>query len=279
MSPIRGRYAIDMLVPNWRPQTLEFNFGNWSHTVDRVSSPFSLGESGHPLTIIRFTDYGFEIDDNGCAGIPCSVIWIRGEPAQSATVDSRPAGTPPTSGSAEKSGQSSDLPSMSRPTFDQGGNGSSMMQVNNAPNGILIAGGTVTNPTVNNYGPPSRRLTVDQKESLQAALSGSKARVIIWFFDGGDTQAVAQDLYDVFVQAGWEMAERHPEGAIQTEPQRCDIAVFLPASSANEPASAATIALVRAMKSPWMHLSVGTGLSSNIPAGSVKLVVGPRWEQ
>jgi pimeloyl-ACP methyl ester carboxylesterase len=275
----RGRYDVDMLVPNWRPEALEFRFGSWSQTVNRGLSPFSLGESGHPLAITRFTDYGFEIDDNECAGIPYSVIWIRGEPAQSATADPRAAGTPATSDPAEKNGKSSDLPSISPPKVNQGGNGSSMVQVNNAPNGILVAGGTVTNPTVNNYGPRSRRLTADEEESLKAALSGSKARVIIWFFGGDDTQAVAQDFYDVFVQAGWEMSASTPEGAIQTEPQRSDIALFLPASSANEPAGAAETALVSAMKSSWMHLSVGTGLSGNIPGGSVKLVVGPRWEQ
>jgi len=149
----------------------------------------------------------------------------------------------------------------------------------NAPNGIAIGGGIVTNPTVNNYSPLSRRLTADQKNNLKAAVSATKARIIIWFFNGNDTQRLAQDLYDVFQEAGWEMATPHPEGAIQVDPQKCDIGLFLPASSANEPASAAAIAVVTAMKSPWMHLLVGTGLSDNVPEGSVKLVVGPRWDE
>jgi hypothetical protein len=90
---------------------------------------------------------------------------------------------------------------------------------------------------------------------------------------------LAQDLYDVFQEAGWEMAAPHPEGAIQAEPLKCDIGIFLPASSANEPASPAAIAVLTAMKSSWMHLSVGSGLSDKVPDGSVKLVVGPRWNQ
>jgi hypothetical protein len=151
--------------------------------------------------------------------------------------------------------------------------------INSAPNGIAIAGGTVTNPTVNNYGLMSRRLTANEENNLQAALSSSKARVIIWFFGGDDTQRLAQDFYDVFHGAGWEMAAPYPEGALQVEPQKFDIALFLPASTANEPASAATIAVVDAMKALQMHLSLAIGTSANIPGGSVKLVVGPRWIQ
>ena len=149
----------------------------------------------------------------------------------------------------------------------------------NAPNGIAIGGGIVTNPTVNNYGPRSRRLTADERNNLKVAVSGTKDRVIIWFFGGEDTQAVAQDFYDVLHEAGWEMAAPHPEGAIQVEPQKCDVAVFLPASSRNEQATPATIAVVTAMKALSMHLSVGFGFSEQVPDGSLKLVVGPRWEQ
>lgn len=83
----------------------------------------------------------------------------------------------------------------------------------------------------------------------------------------------------MFKEAGWEMTAAHPEGAIQTEPMKCDIGLLLPASSANEPPSAAAIAVVTAMRSSWMYLSVVTGLSEKVPEGSVKLVVGPRWNQ
>lgn len=151
--------------------------------------------------------------------------------------------------------------------------------VNNAPNGIAIGGGIVTNPTVNNYGPRSRRLTADERNNLKAAIAGSKGRVIIWFFVGDDTQALAQDFYDVFHEAGWEMAAARPEGAIQVEPQKCDIALFLPASSVNEPAAPATIEVVTAMRAHWMHLSVCMGFSDKVAEGWLKLVVAPRWEQ
>jgi len=41
-------------------------------------------------------------------------------------------------------------------------------QINNAPNGIAIGGGKVTNPTVNNFGSPSRRLTAQQITTIRS---------------------------------------------------------------------------------------------------------------
>ncbi|MBZ5660722.1 MAG: hypothetical protein LAO08_09970 [Acidobacteriia bacterium] len=49
------------------------------------------------------------------------------------------------------------------------------VQINNTPSGIAIGGGTVTNPTVNNFGPLNRRLnqkqTVDLESSARSACS------------------------------------------------------------------------------------------------------------
>jgi hypothetical protein len=76
----RGRYDVDMLIPDWRPVEMEFRLGNWFQVLQRQRPPFSLAGSGHPVTISSFTNYGFEIDDSGCAGIPFSVVWLQGEP-------------------------------------------------------------------------------------------------------------------------------------------------------------------------------------------------------
>jgi hypothetical protein len=43
------------------------------------------------------------------------------------------------------------------------------LQINNAPSGIAIGGGTVTNPTVNNFGLPDRRLTQSQIIALETS--------------------------------------------------------------------------------------------------------------
>jgi hypothetical protein len=45
-------------------------------------------------------------------------------------------------------------------------------EINNAPNGIAIGGGTVTNPTVNNFGTPSRRLTSQQISAIKSSAQG-----------------------------------------------------------------------------------------------------------
>jgi len=52
-------------------------------------------------------------------------------------------------------------------------------EFNNAPNGIAISGGNVTNPTVNNFSPPERRLTQAQTvelDSLAESLPESTAQ-------------------------------------------------------------------------------------------------------
>jgi hypothetical protein len=149
---------------------------------------------------------------------------------------------------------------------------------NIAPNGFAVSGGVLNNPTINNYGSQPRRLTDAEKASLKTAVSGTSADLIVWFFGGDDTSRLAQDFYDVLNEAGWKPTAPHPEGAIQVEPQQCDVALFLPASATNKPASPAAIALVSAMKAPWMHLSSCAGLSPNVPEGSIKLVIGPRWD-
>ncbi len=49
----------------------------------------------------------------------------------------------------------------------------------NAPNGIAIAGGTVNNPTVNNYGPPAVQLTWSASDAPAEAPTGQFAKAVI----------------------------------------------------------------------------------------------------
>jgi hypothetical protein len=76
----QGSYEVDMdMPPNWRPEVLDFRFSDRIITVERYKPfPHSLRDSGHPLTIVNFTDDGFTIDDEGCAGISYNVTWSRG---------------------------------------------------------------------------------------------------------------------------------------------------------------------------------------------------------
>jgi hypothetical protein len=83
-------------------------------------------------------------------------------------------------------------------------------QIVSAPNGIAVGGGTVSNPTVNNYGPQQRQLTPPQ-ESLILSMVGVPPTSD---FDGvycimGDQEGhvYAQQLWDVFSKAGWNVGK------------------------------------------------------------------------
>jgi hypothetical protein len=77
----KGTYEVSMgMQPNWQPEALVFRFSpSTSIVIDRSDSfPRGLVVSGYPLTINRLTKGGFEVDDNGCAGIEYEVTWRRG---------------------------------------------------------------------------------------------------------------------------------------------------------------------------------------------------------
>jgi hypothetical protein len=85
-----------------------------------------------------------------------------------------------------------------------------------APNGIAIGGGTVYNPMVNNYGPPTRRISDEQKVSLTACLKTNPGKFTIGAIAGNnEAYAFAQDWYDVFMQAGWTNEWTSPIATIE----------------------------------------------------------------
>jgi hypothetical protein len=64
-----------------------------------------------------------------------------------------------------------------------------------APNGIAIGGGTVTNPTVNNFAPPARTLTKDQHDKIVSALAGKQLIVKFgYLIDAPDARQFASKL-------------------------------------------------------------------------------------
>jgi hypothetical protein len=92
-------------------------------------------------------------------------------------------------------------------------------QVVNAPNGIGAIGSTLVNPTVNNFAPPSRTLTADQKSRLAAAAEEipKSIMVVIGSADDGESQSYAEEIRQVFLQHGTTRARGtlfgwHPTG-------------------------------------------------------------------
>lgn len=75
----------------------------------------------------------------------------------------------------------------------------------NAPQGIGISGGNVTNPTVNNFAPPARRLSEPEKALLVACAAQKPAKFTVSALANNmEAYNYAQDWLDVLTQAGWE---------------------------------------------------------------------------
>lgn len=86
----------------------------------------------------------------------------------------------------------------------------------NAPNGIAIAGpATVTNPTVNNFSPPNRRLSDDQKTALKSCLAMKTGTYTVSSIaNNGEAYRYAQDFSEVFSTAGWKNEQPIPVAII-----------------------------------------------------------------
>jgi cytoskeletal protein RodZ len=85
----------------------------------------------------------------------------------------------------------------------------------NAPNGIAIAGGTVTNPTVNNYAPASRRLSNEQKTMLVACLKSNPGTFTVSAIsNNAEAYQYASDFSGVFTSAGWKNEQPIPVAII-----------------------------------------------------------------
>jgi hypothetical protein len=55
------------------------------------------------------------------------------------------------------------------------------VQINSAPNGFAIGGGMVTNPTVNNFGPTERHLSIEQIQALNLEAASLPEDSPSWF--------------------------------------------------------------------------------------------------
>ncbi len=80
--------------------------------------------------------------------------------------------------------------------------------INNAPNGIAISGGTVSNPTVNNFGSPSRNISVDSRDAVRVLLAKHPATVRVFAVDDMEANEFAQQWYDLLAAAGWTMKDK-----------------------------------------------------------------------
>lgn len=90
------------------------------------------------------------------------------------------------------------------------GSGSSTppITINNAPNGIAISGGNVTNPTVNNFGSQSRSINSGLRQTLTVILAKHVATVRVYSVNDMEANEFAQQWYDLLAAAGWMMKDK-----------------------------------------------------------------------
>jgi hypothetical protein len=73
------------------------------------------------------------------------------------------------------------------------------------PGSIGITGGTVTNPTVNNFGSPVRRIRPESRDDVIAILKQTPIKIDIAYVPGDETFQFANDMYEILKGAGWEI--------------------------------------------------------------------------
>jgi hypothetical protein len=77
---------------------------------------------------------------------------------------------------------------------------------NDAPGGFSISGGTVINPTINNYGAPERAVPADKESDFEAALKTFPAGGVITIVKGGSSDDIGplqSQIIKLLKNAGW----------------------------------------------------------------------------
>jgi hypothetical protein len=90
-----------------------------------------------------------------------------------------------------------------------------------APNGMAIVGneGTIVNPTVNNFAPPNRRLSDEQRNVLVSCLQTKPGKFMVEAMStNNETYRYAQDWSEVLSSAGWNNESRLPVRVVLTGP-------------------------------------------------------------
>jgi hypothetical protein len=90
-----------------------------------------------------------------------------------------------------------------------------------APNGMAIVGneGTIINPVVNNFAPPNRRLSDEQRNVLVSCLQTKPGKFMVEAMStNNETYRYAQDWSEVLSSAGWKNESRLPVRVVLTGP-------------------------------------------------------------
>jgi hypothetical protein len=88
-------------------------------------------------------------------------------------------------------------------------NGPAVGGITQGPGSITQFGGAGNQATVNNYAPPPRRLSEQQKKDFVECIKAKPGRFSIGAIsNNGEAYRYAQDWRDVFISAGWEIEHK-----------------------------------------------------------------------
>jgi hypothetical protein len=157
-------------------------------------------------------------------------------------------------------------------------------QTVNAPNGIGMIGGTLVNPTVNNFVPLTRHIPESIKSSLISCLSVNPGTVTILApVNDAEAAALAGEWQDIFSRANWSIADNKVGyymmggGPISTG-TRITVNGTIDADGKNpkyDPSSPSGSVVACIIGKPSDGSSNLT-LSTDVPKNHVSIMVGPR---
>jgi hypothetical protein len=158
--------------------------------------------------------------------------------------------------------------------------------ITTAPNGIAISGGNVTNPTVNNLGPPpepERHIPDEKRAELISWLSQSHGTITINAHPR-DAKAFkfAEEWRDIFAAAGWDMKYngRIHEYMVGSQAFAGVVIIYhgdkpAPGVEAEVPSSGPEMYAAKALASVPGSDNILLGPRPDQPEGSIVILLGP----
>jgi hypothetical protein len=161
------------------------------------------------------------------------------------------------------------------------------IQINSAPDGIAIGGGTVNNPTVNNFGKPDlppRRLPANVQAEMARVLSGVPGTISISvLMNNREAWDLASDYHSVFVAANWTIDENRIKSFMSVgqpwtgSKLQLTVTGIKPGQKIDVPAGpAATVLAVLTDASKQLNFEHASEATPDGKDGTLTLLIGPR---
>lgn len=162
----------------------------------------------------------------------------------------------------------------------QGDNSPNVGSITQGPGSIAQVGGQGNQATVNNYGPPSRRIHAAGRATVLATLKTKPGKITIYHTMGDEPYQFATDMYEVLQDAGWNVVGPLP--VVQDKPWKGLMVRFharekpdLPnGTRVNVPPNSLAGTLIRAVMQANVSCCTVQPTAEE-PEDSISLVIGP----